>query len=69
MAYRKLLRGHLLLLEMREEALAILEARHARVQVREMPIKFTKHGYMIQHFAEGVNFTTQAALDQPPCER
>ena len=61
-----LLRDHLFLCQMREEDFAILEARHTGVQVRKLPIEFTKHGHVTQHYTEGVNFTTQATLDQFP---
>ena len=64
MAGRKLLRDHLCLFEMRQEDLAIFQARHTRVRVRKMPIKVTKHGHVIQHVAEGVSFTSQGALNQ-----
>ena len=64
MAYRKLLRDHLLLFEMREEALAILQTAHTREKVRRIHIKSTKHGHVIRHFAEGVNFATQVAINQ-----
>ena len=60
---RELHRDHLFLFQMREEALAILDAHHAWRQVREMPMEFTKHGHVAQHVTEGVNSPTQAALD------
>ena len=53
---------------MREEALAILQTHHTQVQVREIPIKFAKHGHVIKRFAGGVNLTTQAAFYQRPRE-
>ena len=62
-SYQEPLRNHLSLFQVGEEALASLEAHHAWTQVREVPVMFTKHGHVTQHFSEGVNFTTQAALD------
>ena len=67
-AGRKLHRDHLVISEMREEVLVILQTHHTRVRIREMPIKFTNHGHVIQHFTGSVNFVTQAAFDQSPCE-
>ena len=51
---------------MREEAFAILEARHTGAQAHKVSAKFTKHEHVIQHFAAGVNFATLADLDQFP---
>ena len=68
MSRQELLRGRLFLCQMREEAFAILKARLTRVQVHKVPIKFAKHGHVIQHFTKGVNFTTQTAFNQLPCE-
>ena len=64
----KLLRDHLFLFEMRIEALAILQTRHTPDQVRKTPVKFAKHGHVIQHFAGGVNFAAQAAFNELPRE-
>ena len=68
MSRRNLLRDRLCPPYVREETLVIVPARHTREQVHNVSIKIAEHGHVIQHFAEGVDSTTQAALDQLPCE-
>ena len=64
MSNEKLLRDQFVLSEMREQAFAILQTPRARAQIRKIPIKFAKHGHVIQHIAEGVDLTPKAAFRQ-----
>ena len=64
MMRQEFIRDQLVLFKVREQTFAILQAHHARVQVLTMPIKFTKHGHVAQHVAEGVDLPPEAALHQ-----
>ena len=64
MSNQAVFRDHLPVLELRRKALAVIKTDDARLEVQEAPVKLTEHRHRVEHLAEGIYFTTQAALRQ-----